>query len=68
MIAASSSPLIIAAHQAVAQAAGTPDDATGYIVAAWVVTLGAIGAYAAAIVRRGRKLSRDVPPEDRRWM
>ncbi len=41
---------------------------TGYIVLAWVVTFGGVGGYAAAIIRRGRVLSREVPPERRRWM
>ncbi len=41
---------------------------TGYIITAWVVTFGAVGAYAAAVIRRGRSLSRQVAPERRRWM
>ncbi len=41
---------------------------TGYIVLAWVVTFGGIGGYAAAVIRRGRKLSAQVAPERRRWM
>ena len=41
---------------------------TAYIVIAWVVTFGAIGGYAAAVVRRGRQLSRRVAPDRRRWM
>jgi hypothetical protein len=41
---------------------------TAYIVIAWVVTFGAIGGYAAAVVRRGRQLSRQVAPDRRRWM
>jgi hypothetical protein len=41
---------------------------TAYIVLAWVVTFGAIGAYAASVIRRGRKLSKVVAPERRRWM
>ncbi len=41
---------------------------TAYIVAAWAVSFGAVGGYAVAIIRRGRRLSRQVPPERRRWM
>lgn len=41
---------------------------TGYIVAAWVGTFGAVAGYAAWVVRRGRRLSRVVPPEQRRWL
>ena len=38
------------------------------IVGAWLVTFGAVGAYGAAVVLRGRRLSKIVPPEQRRWM
>jgi hypothetical protein len=41
---------------------------TGYIITAWVVSFGAVGGYAVAIIRRGRQLSRRVAPERRRWM
>jgi hypothetical protein len=41
---------------------------TGYIVTSWVATSGVLVLYAGAILRRGRKLSRQVPPERRRWM
>ncbi|MDQ2648254.1 MAG: heme exporter protein CcmD [Actinomycetota bacterium] len=40
---------------------------TGYVAAAWGASLVAIAAYALRTVRRGRALSRRVPPEDRRW-
>lgn len=43
-------------------------DFTTYIVAAWAVTFGGVAAYAAAVIRRGRRLSKIVPPERRRWM
>jgi hypothetical protein len=39
----------------------------GTIVVGWGVTVGVIGGYAAWLVRRGKQLSRTVPPEDRRW-
>jgi len=41
---------------------------TGYIVTSWVATFGIVLGYAVAVLRRGRKLSRQVPPERRRWM
>jgi hypothetical protein len=41
---------------------------TGYIVTAWVVTFGAVGGYAASVIRRGRKLSKVVAADRRRWM
>ncbi len=39
----------------------------GYVAAAWIATIGLLGGYAAATIRRGRRLSRVVPPEERRW-
>ncbi len=39
----------------------------GYVIAGWIITVGVLGAYGATLVRRGRKLSRIVPPEERRW-
>ncbi len=39
----------------------------GYVAAGWVLSLGAIAAYTARTIARGRALSRQVPPEDRRW-
>ena len=38
-----------------------------YVTVAWVVVLGTLAVYAATIVSRGKRLSRQVPPEDRRW-
>jgi hypothetical protein len=40
----------------------------GYVIACWVIVIGVLGVYAAIIIGRGRALSRQVPPEDRRWM
>lgn len=39
----------------------------GYIAAGWLATSGLLGGYALVLVRRGRRLSRQVPPEERRW-
>lgn len=41
---------------------------TGYIITSWVVTFVIGTGYAVSVVRRGRKLSKVVPPERRRWM
>jgi len=41
---------------------------TLYIAGGWLVTFGAVAVYAAVLIARGRRLSRQVPPEDRRWM
>jgi CcmD family protein len=43
-------------------------DHWNYILGAWAVTVVVIGGYAIALIRRGRRLSREVPPESRRWM
>jgi hypothetical protein len=40
----------------------------GYVIAGWAVSAVAIVGYAAAVIARGRALSRRVPPERRRWM
>lgn len=40
----------------------------GYVIAGWAVTVAVIVAYAVWVIARGRALSRQVPPEDRRWM
>ena len=39
-----------------------------FILGAWGVTVLIIGSYALSVVRRGKRLSRQVPPEQRRWM
>jgi hypothetical protein len=40
----------------------------GYVFAGWTIATVVIVAYAAWIIVRGRTLSKQVPPEDRRWM
>lgn len=39
----------------------------GYILVGWIVTVGVFAVFAAVTVRRGRRVSRVVPPEERRW-
>ncbi|HKY66665.1 MAG TPA: hypothetical protein VJM49_09860 [Acidimicrobiales bacterium] len=39
----------------------------GYVAAGWIATFSLIGGYALVVLRRGRTLSRHVPPEERRW-
>ena len=41
---------------------------TTYIVAAWAGTFAAVGLYALSLIRRGRRLSRIVPEDQRRWL
>lgn len=38
------------------------------VITSWVLVLGSLGAYGAVAVVRGRRLSRRVKPEERRWM
>lgn len=38
-----------------------------YILAGWGVTLATLGVYAVSLAVRGRRLSRMVPAERRRW-
>ena len=40
----------------------------GYLIAGWGIALGGIGLYSARLVQRGRRLSRQVPEDRRRWM
>jgi hypothetical protein len=39
----------------------------GYVAAGWLSAIGLVGGYALWVVRRGRRLSRQVPPGERRW-
>jgi hypothetical protein len=38
------------------------------IILAWVTTGVVLAWYAVATIRKGRRLSRQVPPESRRWL
>ena len=38
-----------------------------YVAAGWAGAVALVGAYAAWVLLRGRVLSRQVPPEERRW-
>ena len=46
----------------------TADNPWPLIWLAWAVTFGTFAAYAVALVRRGRHLSSQVPPERRRFL
>lgn len=39
----------------------------GYVAAGWAATGLLLGGYAVATIRKGRRLSQVVPPEERRW-
>jgi hypothetical protein len=38
-----------------------------YVIAAWIIVIGSFLAYAVVTILRGRSLSKQVPPERRRW-
>lgn len=40
----------------------------GYVALGWSSAVVVLGAYVTVLLRRGRSLSRRVPPEERRWM
>jgi hypothetical protein len=43
------------------------DDA-GFILGGYALTALALAAYAARLVLRGRRVTRALPPEERRWL
>ncbi|MCB0995954.1 MAG: hypothetical protein KDB21_12730 [Acidimicrobiales bacterium] len=43
-------------------------DHLGYLLAGWGISLAVIGVYAQRVLARGRKLSRLVPEDRRRWI
>jgi heme exporter protein CcmD len=42
------------------------DDA-GFIIGSYVITFAAIGLYAWTTIRRGRRLAKQVPDDDKYW-
>lgn len=53
---------------AVLMAANVPQNPWPFIVVGYVVMVAALGFYAWRTVRRGRRLARQLPPDERRWM
>ncbi len=51
-----------------AQADREVPDEMGYVWAAYGLTIVLIVSYAVFTIRRGRAVSKQLPPEDRRWM
>ena len=43
------------------------DDA-GFIITSYVLTLGGVAAYAWAVIRRGKRLARRLPDQDKPWL
>ena len=39
----------------------------GWILSAWAIVLGGIGAYALRVITRGRSLAKQLPDEDKTW-
>lgn len=39
----------------------------GFILASYVVTFGSVACFALLVLRRSKKIGRDVPREDRPW-
>jgi heme exporter protein CcmD len=39
----------------------------GYVWAGYGITLGVLGLYSAWVIRRGRLLSRSLPPKEKTW-
>lgn len=40
----------------------------GYVSAAYLITIVTLIAYVASVIIRGRRVTRQLPPEDRRWL
>lgn len=59
--------MLAAVTSLVLAASGTASGTWPYVIASWIIVFGAIAAYAVVTVVRGRRLSRRVPPEKRRW-
>lgn len=62
---------MVAVQQLIANLAApqiTADDPWPLIWVAWAVTFGTFAVYAFVLVRRGRRLSRQVPGERRRFL
>ncbi len=57
----------MAAH-VIADVVNQPADYWGYVAVGYGATILALGGYAIRTLRRGRKLSRQVPPDRRRWL
>jgi hypothetical protein len=43
-------------------------DNAGFIIASYVITFGAVGAYAVGVIRRSRKSARDIPRDQKPWL
>jgi hypothetical protein len=42
--------------------------AWGYVILGWVITFVMVVTYVAVVLQRGRRLSRQVPPGEQRWL
>lgn len=42
--------------------------AWGYVALGWFITFAVVITYIVLVLQRGRRLSRQVPPEEQRWL
>ena len=47
---------------------GLDENSWGYVTATYVIAIVALVAYAAWVIFRGRRVGRQLPPDERRWM
>jgi len=40
----------------------------GFIITSYVITLGGVAVYAWAVIRRGKRLARRLPDQDKPWL
>lgn len=38
-----------------------------YVTASYAITIGLLGGYTAWLLKKGRKVGKQLPPEDRKW-
>lgn len=60
--------MTLASIAALLAATNVPQNPWPFIVVGYVIMVAALGAYAWRTVRRGRRLARQLPPDERRWM
>ena len=59
---------VLATMTVVLAQVGESSSQWSYVAAGYVLVLGGIALYALLVIRKARQLSRQVKPEDRRWM
>ncbi len=59
---------LVARTTVLADAAYASPNQLGYVFVGWGAIVAGLVLYALLVVRKGRQLAKQVPPEDRRWM